>query len=116
MHSRTRARPARSPLLTLIGKRRSAFASVADAVAYLEPGLQFGTPGTITVYGSRRAFGVLRSRMKNAISAVVAHHYTIANRWMAEQLHGATTSTVRTCVTTCSKGTTSVRRGFSAAV
>ena len=53
MHSRTRARPARSPLLTLIGKRRSAFASVADAVAYLEPGLQFGTPGTITVYGSR---------------------------------------------------------------
>ena len=84
MHSRTRARPARSPLVTLIGKRRSAFASVADAVAYLEPGLQFGTPGTITVYGSRRAFGVLRSRMKNAISAVIAHHYTIANRWMAE--------------------------------
>ena len=83
MHSRTRARAARSPVVTLIGKRRSAFASVADAVAYLEPGLQFGTPGTITVYGSRRAFGALRIRIKNAISAVVAHHYTIANRWMA---------------------------------
>jgi hypothetical protein len=72
-------------LVTLISNQeQKTFPSVAAALAYLRPIVSVGKPGARIMYGSRRAFDMLRQKLKKATFDAIARDHEITNRWMSQ--------------------------------